>query len=95
MSKLIISENIAIFEYPSIEDPEFDFNDKGELFIMGYTMPFMGKSIGCAKRFELPLKGFKILGRYIDVKEKIIGDISRLISKFDNEINLLIFKENQ
>ncbi len=79
MSRLITSENIAIFEYPECDSPEFDLDAKGVLFISGYNFNFMGKIIGTAKRFETKLNNYVVVGKLDYAKSVIKGDFSKMI----------------
>lgn len=91
MAILVKSENIALFEYPYVEEPDFDLDEKGVLFITGYKMFFGEREIGCAKRFDLQLVGYKIFGKYDEVVSNIKGDISKLVKEIDTNNCLVMF----
>ena len=96
MGKLVFNDNIALFEYPECAEPEFELKGDGRLFIFGYTVDFAGTNIGCAQSFNLPLKGFRVVGRYDKADNVIQGDEWRNLI-FDNNINvdncLVLFKD--
>lgn len=82
MARLITSGNIAIFEYPDgAENPSFDLDKNGVLFIIGYPLNFAGNIISSAKRFELNLKDYILVGNVEVAKEKISGDFSKMIEE--------------
>lgn len=96
MYRLIKNDSIAYLEYPPVDDPEFDLDEDGNLFIFGYKMWFVNKEISVAKRFELGLRGFKAIGNYESAKKIIIGDIESLITQHNIDIEncLILFKSN-
>ena len=86
MSRLIKNSNIALFEYPhGAENPKFSLDEKNILWIEGYSVQLMGSPIRSMKRYDFSseLDGYKVLGRYEDVKSKIKIDLTDVLNEYD------------
>lgn len=87
MSRLITNGNIAVFEYPTVENPEFTLDEKGVLFIFGYKMMFGDNEVGVAKRFDLKLDNYMVIGKYGEANERIEGNFEEVFSKENIDTN--------
>jgi len=87
MSKLATKGNIAIFEYPNCDEPNFDLDDSGVLFITGYKMPFMGDFVRCAKRFETKLENYQIIGRLEYADTVTNTDLKKIAAEAEIDFN--------
>jgi len=96
MSRLISNGNIAIFEYPKVEEPNFDLDTKGVLFITGYKINIGEKEINSAKRFELGLENYTVIGKYDYAKKVIEGNFISVFSDvdFDSDNSVVLIKNN-
>lgn len=98
-SRLLIIGNIAAFEYPPTDRvEEFYWDEKGVLFIHGYTEnPFsavFGKPIDCAKRFVLNnISGYKIVGRLHEAEKIVSKDFSALLKQVDTNRAVFFIKQ--
>jgi hypothetical protein len=94
MAKLVIKGNMAIFEYPKNDNPFFEIDKEGNLFIHGYEMEMMGKIVKVAKRYELNLKGYTPITTYPDALNCVEGDIESVIdeSNIDRSCALVLLK---
>jgi hypothetical protein len=94
-NKLVTTGNIALFEYPNVSEPEFTLDKKGVLFIFGYTMNFGGMIIKTAKRFELGIENYKVVGSWETAKKhinKIVEGVA-LDGDIDTQNCLLMIKD--
>lgn len=80
MAKFTTTGNIALFEFIPCDNIEFDLSDDGILFVFGYLI----SGISAAKRYELNIKNYKVLGLYDEVKNKIQGINLEFIVKKEN-----------
>lgn len=89
---LATTGNIAVFEYPELADPEFHLGDDGALFVHGYSMDFVGGHIGYSSRFDLKLKGYKVIGK-LDKAEQVIKniDLDRFCQEADIDTDNCVF----
>lgn len=94
--RVITYENIAILEYEPVEKPTFDLSDDGVLFVGGYSILFMNKSISVMKRYDTKLNNYKVLGRLIELKSSKEHDFKILDEsdiKLDYENCVVLFKK--
>jgi hypothetical protein len=90
MSKLLITGNVALFEYEQCDVvPEFNYED-GILFVFGYQLMMAGRPIRSAKRYDFKLDGYNMLGdvKSLDSETKI--HLEPLLKEFQTD-NILVF----
>lgn len=92
--KLHTIGNIAILEYPENDNPEFQLDDDGTLFIFGYTAKLNGMEIGLAHMYKTGLKNYTLLGRYDYAMSRLEGDISLLTDKIDKDNCVFMIKSD-
>jgi hypothetical protein len=95
MKNLITNGNVALFEYPEVDDPEFKFDREGVLFVFGYTLVCLDTNIGVAKRFKLGLINYKVIGDWDSCKQNISKEMKDMILKEGiNTSNCVIMIKN-
>ncbi|MCW3111297.1 MAG: hypothetical protein JWQ09_5803 [Segetibacter sp.] len=92
--KIITKGKSALIEYPPLDNPEFEFDNKGVLFVHGYKMKFMAAEIGMAKRADTGLKGYNLIGKYNDCI--INKDIKAIVNSTNLDLDncIILTKDN-
>ncbi len=98
MAKLTTLGHFGFIEYPPCDNPEFEINKDGFLFVFGYSTLFWEKHVRMAKQFKFDLLDYRIVGKFNDVRNNLadvgISDEFYRNQNIDTDNCLVVIKKD-
>jgi hypothetical protein len=96
MGRLAKSAELCLFEYPpGAESPSFEIDAEGTLLIFGYKTMLAEKVIKAAKRFDLKLSGYAVLGTYKQAAARVNAEFLEYLTLNNFDFSRTIVLEHK